>query len=553
MNKKSFKLSLLALALAFAAIVAFGVFALIAFNGGAVAPVSSAVRAKEVLQAGNTVAAASATANLPAVSGTSALLAANVPQYVKIGAIVFASLAVVVTAVNLYVVFHGSGKSNKAKKSDKSENYEIIITTKVVSDYSEEDAVKAAEEVTPEATEKAATAVAEEEAAATSEEPAEAVEEPVEEPVEQAEEAVEEAVEEPAEEGEALEQSQMIAALEEGEVEESESGAVVHNTDGTYIYLMYNKSFTAKLIQAKDEVRDYYNVIKNHALSYKKVTARISWRHESINRGRDKIARLVLRGKSLYLYLPLNPDDYAETKYKVENAEAKRFEELPCLYRIKNPRRAKYACELIDVVMERYGLVQTENPEQDFVAEYPYEETLPLIKRGLIKVTRSNRGIVGSDALEESEKYDKEVVEEVVEEAVIEEAAATEEAVEEEAVEESVFVAGSLTEVRVQEAQQLMTDEQANAMVIQGARKADKTKKGIINIDVLSRFFNNGETVTVEEIKKRVKNFDKKVTYIKVLARGALNKRLTVEADEFSVDAEKMILLMGGTVVKTIN
>ena len=282
---------------------------------------------------------------------------------------------------------------------------------------------------------------------------------------------------------------------------------------------MYNKSFTAKLIQASDEVRGYYNTLKNFVLSYKKVKTRISWSHESVKNGRNKICRFVLRGKSLYLYMPLNADDYAETKYKVERAEAKRFEEFPCLYRIKNPRRVKYATELLATIMEKFGLKQTETEEEDFVKDYPYEETLPLIKRGLIKVTRSNKKIEFEDLPEEP----------IVPRFSIEPRA----------------------EVKVQEVEELMPDEVAEALVIRSVRKADATKKGIINVDTLSKYFKDGETVTLEEIKKRVEGFNRKITYIKVLARGSLNKKLTVEADEFSVDAQKMILLTGGQVIKT--
>ena len=214
-----------------------------------------------------------------------------------------------------------------------------------------------------------------------------------------------EAVETPAEseiapaqaapvEDEALDSEQAVAALGRGEVRESESGAIVVTAEGDFIYLRYNKSFTAKLIQAKDEVREYYNELKNFVTSYKKVHTRISWKHESVNNGRNKICRFVMRGKSLYVYLPLNPDDYAESKYKVERAEAKRYAELPCLYKITNGRRVEYATQLIDVVMEQFDTERTGKTGKDYVSKYPYEDTLSLIKRKLIKVTRSTSPIL---------------------------------------------------------------------------------------------------------------------------------------------------------------
>ena len=150
-----------------------------------------------------------------------------------------------------------------------------------------------------------------------------------------------------------------------------------------YVEVRYDKSFTAKLIQSDDELKGWYSSLKNALLGYKKVTSRISWRTDSINRGRIKLAKFAIRGKTLSLYLALNPDDYADTKYKVERAENKRFEEVPCLYRIKNARRAKYALELIAVLAEKFELQPIEREQVDYCL--PYEETERLLERGLVK------------------------------------------------------------------------------------------------------------------------------------------------------------------------
>ena len=42
----------------------------------------------------------------------------------------------------------------------------------------------------------------------------------------------------------------------------------------------------------------------------------------------------------------------------------------------------------------------------------------------------------------------------------------------------------------------------------------------------------------------------KNVDIIKVLARGVLDKALTVKAHDFSLDAAKMIVVAGGSVIK---
>ena len=146
----------------------------------------------------------------------------------------------------------------------------------------------------------------------------------------------------------------------------------------------YDKSFTARLIQSEDEIKDWYTELKNYLLSYKKVNDRMSWKRETYKQGRNMVAKMSYRGKTLCLFLPLNPDDYLDSKYKVEDAsENATFVDTPCMYRIKNERRAKYAMELIDEVMARLGGVKYNRDSVDYYL--PYEGVVELIGKGLIK------------------------------------------------------------------------------------------------------------------------------------------------------------------------
>ena len=206
----------------------------------------------------------------------------------------------------------------------------------------------------------------------------------------------------------------------------------------TRFNIRYNKSFTAKLIQSSDEVKGWYATLKNALLSYKKTKSRISWHTDSINCGRIKLAKFAIRGKTLRLYLALNPEDYAETKYKVEYGEGKRYEAVPCMYRIKNSRRVKYALELIAALAEKYGLILTEREDEDYYL--PYEETAPLLARGLIKEINGAPSAEDAEEIEEVAEEAEEEIPEEVEQA--EEVAATQppesdgEAAEEESEEE---------------------------------------------------------------------------------------------------------------------
>ncbi len=153
--------------------------------------------------------------------------------------------------------------------------------------------------------------------------------------------------------------------------------------DGWYILL--TKTFTAKLIQSEEYVKDYYTELKNELLSYNKVHARMSKKRESFNFGRTCLARMSIRGKTLRLHLALDANDYAETKYIVEDtSQTKSLADTPLMYRIKNDRRLKYAKELIATLMAKIGAEKQEIEPVDYTAMYPYEETEPLIERDLI-------------------------------------------------------------------------------------------------------------------------------------------------------------------------
>lgn len=168
------------------------------------------------------------------------------------------------------------------------------------------------------------------------------------------------------------------------EVKKPERKPEVIEEDSFEGVLRYNRSFTARLIQSDDDTKHWYTELKNNLLSYKKSKARMSWKRESFRIGREPLARFAYRGKTLCVYLPLNAADFEDTKYKVEDAsDSVQFEDTPCMYRIKNARRAKYAMELIALVAERLNAPRIERETEDFYV--PYEGLLELINKGLIK------------------------------------------------------------------------------------------------------------------------------------------------------------------------
>ena len=130
------------------------------------------------------------------------------------------------------------------------------------------------------------------------------------------------------------------------------------NADDSVVNFDVNvKSFSEKLSKSSPEIIEYYNEIKNELLSYNKVKSRISFKHESFRLGMPVVARLKIRGKSLYLFLALDPNDYKDTKYKIKDVSGVgNSKDVPTMYKINIPRRAVYAKELIADVMNKYGV-----------------------------------------------------------------------------------------------------------------------------------------------------------------------------------------------------
>lgn len=193
--------------------------------------------------------------------------------------------------------------------------------------------------------------------------------------------AVEEVAEEVAEEPEEIEEPAKEVPVAKAEAAAAEEGETT---------IGYDRSFTGKLTQTKDETKLYYSAIKNALLSYKgkgkKVSDRISWKYETFNVGRNKVAKLKVKGKTLCIYLALDPKAYADTKYKVEDVSGSKADESTNLmYRITNARRAKYVLTLIADAMAKYDLTYVEGENVNYVKGLKAKSDKQLVKAGLAK------------------------------------------------------------------------------------------------------------------------------------------------------------------------
>ena len=156
------------------------------------------------------------------------------------------------------------------------------------------------------------------------------------------------------------------------------------------------------------------------------------------------------------------------------------------------------------------------------------------------------------EIVEESEVTEPEIPEESevpAEPEIPEEPVATiveEPAIEEPIVEEEPEAAPVFTDA--EKADELMTDEEAEEhieIIEEAPGRERKGKFHAINLDTICDHFEDGDKVTLDGLKAK-KLAPQSCGRLKVLARGTMNKKLTIEADSFSLQAVKMITLAGG-------
>ena len=191
------------------------------------------------------------------------------------------------------------------------------------------------------------------------------------------------------------------------EIAVAEAAPAVAESDE--LAMRYNRSFRARLIQSDDEIKEWYGSIKNAAMSYDKVNSRISWKYESFTYKRKPVAKFYIKGKSLYLYLPLNAADYADSKYKLEDVSGvAQFADTPALYKIKSERRSKYAQELIGEICEKLGSKMTDRQPEDYYE--PYNSDAVLISKGLVKrvIEKADSSFIGATGFSKAQDADTE-------------------------------------------------------------------------------------------------------------------------------------------------
>ena len=191
-----------------------------------------------------------------------------------------------------------------------------------------------------------------------------AVEEASEQAVEEEQPAAEEEEQPAAVEAEEAQAEETVAPAEES------AAAVTEERPALNISIGKRRTFAEKILEADDDNKAIYNMLKNELMSYKKVNNRLTKTIDIFKFKSTYLAKISIAGKTVKLHLALDPKDYAETKYHQKDlGEKKKYEFVPLALKVKSDRSKKYAVELIAEVMNKAELVKNDKYQPvDYVA-----------------------------------------------------------------------------------------------------------------------------------------------------------------------------------------
>ena len=251
-------------------------------------------------------------------------------------------------------------------------------------------------------------------------------------------------------------------------------------------------TFDMKLRIADDNVKKFYSDIKNALLSYG-MHARMSRHKENFNKGRNNIARMAINGKTLKIYLAINPADIDPKYYHHRDVSDKKgVAELPTMINVRSKVAVKKVKMLIDRIAEELVIFPKKYTEQDFAAG--------LTADGFTTVERKGYGyLVNPEGVAVKEEVDK-----------------------------------------------IPDDFATNAVeYITAPEKAGSFIKAQLSLKELSKHFRDGDVVDIAAVREKglcAVN----ANYLAVTESDRLTKKLHVYADEYTVAAAKMICVAGG-------
>jgi hypothetical protein len=129
--------------------------------------------------------------------------------------------------------------------------------------------------------------------------------------------------------------------------------------------------FAEKMLVMDEKTQSYYDELNNKFKSMRKINPRVSVKGVSYRLGRELVAKITIRGKTMKLHLALDVDKFEEKIYFQKSmADVKAYAEVPFTVKVKSDRGVKNAVKLVDALAEAKGIeYKTRYNQVDSIAQ----------------------------------------------------------------------------------------------------------------------------------------------------------------------------------------
>ncbi len=115
--------------------------------------------------------------------------------------------------------------------------------------------------------------------------------------------------------------------------------------------------FAHKMLFMDKKTQSFYDALNNAFKGMRKINIRVSTKGVSYRLGRDLVAKITVRGKTMKLHLALNVNNFDEKIYFQKDLSAvKAYADVPCTVKVKSERGLKNALKLVDALAETHGI-----------------------------------------------------------------------------------------------------------------------------------------------------------------------------------------------------
>ncbi len=302
-------------------------------------------------------------------------------------------------------------------------------------------------------------------------------------------------------EDEEAEEDEAEAEEEETEPEEAEEKEDIEVndfeiTDADGNVKKIRKKFNTRMMYAEPEAKEYYSEVKNYLVMYR-ARGRYSSRCETF-RYKGLVAKVALAGKSIKVFLAIDPASLVDSKYHFKDmSEKKQYAEVPTMIKVRSPRGLKYFKELVDLMMAAREV----KPKKNFE---PTDYASDLIPNG--------EAILGKFGLPRDYQ---------------------------------------LESVNVDSIPQGLPENLENYIPqVSGEPLAEDEQEAVVYLDTLCHHFLDGDTVNLQTLKSL--HVVQAGNVLRVKARGTVDRKFKIYAEYYDENALQMLLVTNSTAIKVV-